>query len=101
MKANYQSVHFTADSKLIEFIDKKLQKIEKLYQEIVDTSVIMKLENTGQIKDKIVEISMNVPGSKLIASSTAKTFEQAADESANAIMRQLKRIKEKRSDYGR
>lgn len=101
MKANYQSVHFTADNKLIEFIDSKLEKLEKLYQGIIDASVILKLENSGQVKDKVAEIALNIPGNKVIASSTAKTFEQAADESITALGRQLKKVKGKKIDSGR
>lgn len=101
MKTNYQSVHFAADSKLIDFINIKLEKLDKLFQGIIDASIILKLENTGQIKDKVAEISLNIPGNKVIASSTAKTFEQAADETVDALSRQLKKIKGKRMDSGR
>jgi len=101
MKATYQSVHFTADTKLIEFIDTKLEKVEKLFTGIIDASVILKLENSGKVKDKVAEIALNIPGNKVIASSTAKTFEQAADETIDALSRQLKKIKGKRIDSGR
>ena len=51
MKADIQSVHFTADQKLIDFIQSRLDKLQKLNDQIVDTAVILKLENTGQVKD--------------------------------------------------
>jgi putative sigma-54 modulation protein len=101
MKATYQSVHFTADNKLIQFIDSKLEKLERIHQGILDASVILKLENTGKVKDKVSEIALNIPGNKIIASSTAKTFEQATDESISALTRQLKKVKGKRIDSGR
>ena len=98
MKANFQSVHFTADTALIEFIENKLDKLQKIYESIIDVKVILKLENTGQVKDKITEIVISVPGNRLVASSTSKTFEQSADDSVDALIRQLKKLKGKRQD---
>jgi len=101
MKAKYQSVHFNADQKLIDFIESKLEKLKKIYTEIVDINVILKLENSGQVKDKITEIIVFIPGNKLIGKSISKSFEQSTDESIDALTRQLKKIKGKRIDRNR
>ncbi len=98
MKADIQSVHFTADQKLIDFIQLRLDKLQKLNDQIVDTSVILKLENTGQVKDKIAEFIVHIPGNKLVASSSSKSFEQSVDESIDAIARQIKKVKGKMRD---
>ena len=98
MKATFQSVHFTADAALIEFIENKLDKLQKIYDNIIDAKVILKLENTGQVKDKITEIVISVPGNKLVATSTSKTFEQSADDSIDALIRQLKKFKSKKQE---
>ena len=39
MKVNVQSVNFNADKGLIEFIEKKLNSLEKFYDKIVDSEV--------------------------------------------------------------
>ncbi len=98
MKTSFQSVHFTADEKLISFIENRLSKLDKIYEGIINAQVILKLENSGQVKDKITEIILSIPGNKLVASSTSKTFEQATDESVDALTRQLKKVKGKRQD---
>lgn len=98
MKADIQSVHFTADQKLIDFIQGRLDKLQKLNDQIVDTAVILKLENTGQVKDKIAEFIVRIPGNKLVASASSKSFEQSVDESIDAIARQIKKIKGKMLD---
>lgn len=95
MKIDFQTVHFTADSKLIDFIKGKLAKLDKFNSRIIDISVVMKLENAGQVKDKIVEILLNVPGNSLVSKSSSKSFEQSADEAIDQVARQLKKWKAK------
>ena len=55
----------------------------------------LKLESNGQVRDKIVEYVLDVPGDKLYVSSVDKTFETAADTGLNSLKRQLKRYKTK------
>ncbi len=63
---------------------------------MIDLNVKLKLETNGQIKDKIVEFVMNVPGDKLFVSSVDKTFEAATDLGINSLKRQLKKYKDKK-----
>ena len=98
MKANIQSVHFNADQKLIDFINDKLAKLDKLNETIIDATVYLKLENSGQVRDKISEIVLTVPGNKLVATATTKTFEQSVDESLDALARQIQKLKGKKLD---
>lgn len=95
MQITFQTVHFTADQKLKDYISEKLQKLEKFYPKIVETIVFMKLENSGQVKDKVIEIKMNVPGSTVISTQTDKTFEAAFDDALETTKRQLKKLNEK------
>ena len=95
MNLKIDSIHFKADSKLLDYIEKKAKKIDKFYDRAIDLDVKLKLESNGQIKDKIVEYVLKVPGDKLFVSSVDKTFEAAADEGIDSLKRQLKRFKEK------
>ena len=99
MEIIMQSVHFDADVKLQEFIEKKLSKLETFFDHIVSADVILKLENSGQVKDKIAEIKLNVPGSTLLAKETSKTFEESIDLCADALRRQLQKYKERNSSH--
>lgn len=97
MEIQIQSVHFDADAKLLEFIDKKLQKLGTFYDRIISADVILRLEKTGQVQDKIAELKLNVPGSVLIAKETCKTFEEAIDAGSEALKRQIIKYKEKKA----
>ncbi|HRO74183.1 MAG TPA: ribosome-associated translation inhibitor RaiA, partial [Saprospiraceae bacterium] len=90
MQITFQAVKFNADQKLKDYIIDKLDKLERFYPKIIQTTVYLKLENAGQIKDKVIELKLNVPGSTLIASSTDKTFEASFDDAIENIKRQLK-----------
>ena len=95
MTITINSVHFTADAKLKLFIQEKLSKLSKFYDRIINVEVFLKLENAGQVKDKIVELKTTIPGATLIATSVDKTFESSIDLASNNMVRQLKRKKER------
>jgi putative sigma-54 modulation protein len=95
MLLDIQAIRFTADQKLRDFIEEKLEKLNKFHHKIISVVVFLKLENSGQIKDKIVEIKLNVPGSTLVANSKDKTFEAAVDDAVETLKRQIKRENEK------
>ena len=95
MMIQTQSVHFDADQKLLDFIDRKVSKLETFFDRVVRADVILRLEKTGQVQDKIAEIKMQVPGSVIVAKETSKKFEEAVDLATDALRRQLIRYKEK------
>lgn len=80
---------------LQNFINKKVSKIETFVEKLTTVDVYLKLENHSQIKDKTVDIKINVPGSTLFASEIAKTFEEATDNAIDSLIRQVKKQKEK------
>lgn len=94
MKLQVHSIHFDADVKLIDFIQKKIDKLETFYDRLVDGEVFLRLNNEG-IENKTVEIKLNVPGSQLFATEKAKSFEAATDLAADALRMQLKKFKTK------
>jgi putative sigma-54 modulation protein len=98
MNVRIQSVHFSADSKLIDFVNKKLEKLTVFSDRIIDVSVIMKLENLAQnIKDKVVEIKVHVPKTDFFAKASSKSFEESFDDAYNSLINQIKRQKEKQA----
>ncbi len=92
MKLQVQSIHFDADVKLINFIQRKVDKLETFYDRLVDGEVFLRLNNEG-IENKTVEIKLNVPGTQLFAVEKAKSFEAAADLATEALRNQLKKFK--------
>ena len=95
MKVNLNAVGFSVDRKLVDFIQVKLDKLEKYYDRVVDADVYLKVENTSEKENKIVEIRVNVPGNDLAVSKQAKSFEEAVDNCCEAIERLLLKHKEK------
>ncbi len=95
MKVYTESVQFKADQKLLDFIEKKLNKIDHYFDRIIDARVTLKLENTGQVRDKIAEVRLKVPGDLLVAKESQKTFEAAIDAVVDVLKRQLIKFKEK------
>ncbi|MDQ3016719.1 MAG: ribosome-associated translation inhibitor RaiA [Bacteroidota bacterium] len=95
MKINTTSIHFDADDKLLAFIEKKTSKLDQFFDRIIDAHVYLKLENSGQVKDKIVELKLMVPGDTLIATEVSKTFEASTDAAIDNMKRQLNRYKER------
>ena len=45
MKLQIHSIHFDADVKLLDFIQKKADKLETFYEQIVDGEVFLRLNN--------------------------------------------------------
>lgn len=95
MKVHTEAVQFKADQKLIDFIQKKMEKLGSFFDRIIEVQVKLRLENSGQVKDKVAEVLIHVPGQSLFAKETNKTFEQSVDIVADNLRRQLERYKEK------
>ena len=95
MNINTTSIHFEADQKLIDHIQKKTTKLDQFFDRIIDAHVYLKLENSGQVRDKIVEMKLMVPGDILMATEVSKTFEASLDAAIDNMKRQLNRYKER------
>lgn len=95
MKLQTHSIHFDADVKLIDFIQKKADKLDTFYDRIIDGEVFLRLDKDDSMENKIVEIKLNIPGQQLFAKAKAKSFEAGTDEAVEALRRQIVKHKEK------
>ncbi len=95
MKVNVQTPGFDADIKLIDFIEKKLEKLELFYDKIIFADVFLKLENTSNPENKVVEVLLSIPRGDLMVKKECKRFEIGIDECVHALERQIKKRKEK------
>ena len=96
MRIEIQSIHFDADQKLLDLVEKKLEKLPTFHPKITYVEVYLKLEEeSSHIKDKLVEIKVHIPGHTLFSKEDAKSFEEAVSEAMDAITRQLRKTKEK------
>lgn len=92
MKLQVHSIHFDADQKLINFIQRKVDKLETFYDRMVNGEVYLRLNNEG-VENKTVEIKVKVPGSHLFAKEQARSFEAATEMATDALRNQLKKFK--------
>lgn len=96
MNVNIQTVRFNPDEKLVEFINKKLQKISTFHDRIIKVDVYLKLDNVVHaIKDKIAEIRVQVPRHQFFVKSSSKSFEESFDNALDSLVTQIKRKKDK------
>jgi putative sigma-54 modulation protein len=95
MKIRVQSIHFTADVKLLDFIQKKADKLDQFFDQIISGDVYLRLEKTEDEANKISEIKLSIPGNDLFAKEQCKSFEEATDKAVESLRRQLEKHKEK------
>lgn len=96
MNVNIQTVHFDADDKLLDLVNRKLSKLNTFHDGIINVEVFLKLDNVVHtIKDKIVEIKVHVPKHEFFVKTSSKLFEESFDAAFESIINQIKRKKEK------
>ncbi|MBU6159242.1 MAG: HPF/RaiA family ribosome-associated protein [Bacteroidetes bacterium] len=96
MTVDIQTVRFDADSRLLEHVQQKLQKLSNFHDRIIRVEVFLKLDNVvHNIKDKVAEIKVHIPKKELFVKQSSKSFEQSFDEAFVSLINQLKRKKEK------
>jgi putative sigma-54 modulation protein len=99
MRVQTEAIHFSADVKLLMSIESKLQKLEHFFDKIIEAKVILKLENSGTVREKITEIRLNLPNGVIFIKETSKTFEAALDKAIVSLKRQLVKYKEKAASH--
>lgn len=99
MQINFQSVNFNAKSNLLSYADKKLSKLSHYYEKIISADVFMKLDNSNEKNNKLIEIKLNIPGQALVVKKNGRSFEECVDLSENSLRKMIKRKKEKQLSY--
>ena len=100
MNVQIQTVHFDADSKLLEHVNAKIEKLKTFHDKIIGAEVYLKLDNKSQqVRDKVAEIKVYVPKHSYFVKHQSKTFEQSFDLAFDSLVTQVKRQKEKHVVY--
>ncbi|MCF0177834.1 MAG: ribosome-associated translation inhibitor RaiA [Bacteroidales bacterium] len=94
MEIKVQSIKFDADQKLLDFVEKKIGKIDKFYEDIVRCEVILSL--LSEHDNKNVKARVLIPGSEIVVEKNSDTFENAIVEVAGILKEKLVSAKEKR-----
>ena len=95
MKINIQSVNFKIDAPLLNFIQKRIDKLDLFYDKIIKADVYLKAENTPGKENKVFEVVLSIPGNSFVVKKKCKSFEQGVDTVVHILERQLKKGKDK------
>lgn len=99
MKINIQSVNFTIDQTLVNFIQKRMDKLDLFYPKIIKADIYIKIENTSEKENKVFEAKLFIAGDNLMAKKKCRTFEEGVDTVADILERQLKKQKQKQRQH--
>ncbi len=98
MNVNIQTVHFNADDKLIDYVNKKVEKLNTFHDRITKIDVFLKLDNVVHtIKDKVAEIRVHIPRHDFFVKASSKSFEESFDNALEAMVNQIKKQKQKQA----
>lgn len=96
MNIKINDVHFTADQKLVEFLNKKVSKLDTFFDGIINAEVTLKVVKPETVKNKEVELKLSIPATDyLFTKKQADTFEEATTLAVDAMKKQLTKFKEK------
>ena len=98
MIVHVQALHFDADNKLVDYVEKKIEKLQHYHDRIIKVDVFLILDNVVHtIKDKVAEIRVHVPKCDFFVKASSKSFEASFDEALEALIQQIKKKKEKQA----
>ena len=97
MDVRIQAIHFDVAEKLVDFINKKAERLARHHSSISTVDVTLKVVKPETAMNKEAAIKLGVPGIEdLFASKVADSFEEAVDLAIDALDRQLLKLKDKK-----
>ena len=96
MDIRIQSVHFTADQKLLDYVQEKIDRLVHYYDRIIAGEVTLKLDKSADLHNKIIQVKLHIPGNDIFVAEQGTTFEEATDIAVAVLARQIKKHKEKK-----
>ena len=92
MKIDIHAKNIVVSDSLNEMINKKVNKLSTLFNQIITTAVY--LHEEGQ-NVKEVQLKVNIKNQTLVCKERNETFESALDMSVDAMKKQIIKYKEK------
>lgn len=78
---------------LTAYATKKIQKLGKKYDWIINAEVFFKIDKNDFRIAKICDIELSAPGPRIFASASENNFEMAVKETVSELGKQLKKRK--------
>ena len=95
MELRIQSVNFEASEQLKAFAEKKINKLVRYSDDIIQSEMIMKVVKPDAPNNKEVSVKLNIKNGESFASKVSDTFEESIDLCMEALEKQIIRTKEK------
>ena len=99
MEIKIQAMHFDATEKLQEFANKKVEKLQKSYEDIQKVEVQLKVVKPQTTHNKQTSINVVIPGATQFVEKTCDTFEEGIDQCVDALKVKLTKMKEKSRNH--
>ena len=99
MNIKVHSLHFDADQRLLDFSDNKIIKLSQYEDKIISAEVFLRLEKSADTNNKVAEIKVAIAKGEVFAKKQCRSFEEAIDQTVDALRRQL--VKQKQKKLGR
>ena len=96
MEIRVKSLKFDADQKLLDFVEKKVSKLEKFFDRLDTVDVTLTL--LPEPENKNVKLQNHIPGEELMIERNAKTFEEAVTDAVDLMKEKIVRAKERKFD---
>lgn len=95
MDVKIQSLKFDASQQLLEFVEKKMSRLDRFADRPTGVDVVLRLEKDSEKGNKVASVVLHVPGGDIVTEQRARTFEEAVDEALDVIKRQIEKRKDK------
>jgi len=95
MKLSFTARHFKAPERLKDYAEKKVKRLEKYYDGILDCEVVLDYEKLLQV----AEIIVRVYGTRLTVVEKSDDIFKSIDLAVDKMERQLKKYKEKLREF--
>lgn len=97
MKINLTGHHVDLTDPLREYVNSKMDRLERHFDHVTDTHVILSVE---KLRHK-AEATMHISGGKIFADAEQENMYAAIDSLVDKLDRQVKKHKEKMTDHHR
>lgn len=95
MDVKIQSLKFDASKQLLDFVEKKMSRLDRFADRPTGVDVVLKLEKDDEKGNKVAVVTLHVPGGDIMTEQRARTFEEAVDNALDVIKRQIEKRKDK------
>lgn len=99
MEIKIKAIHFDASEKLEAFVEKKVSKLQKAYDEIKTAEISMNVTKPATALNKEVKLNVSGSGMNLFVEKTCDTFEEAIDLCVESMRTQITKFKEKQRGH--